>query len=191
MHDNDGVEAFVCFTSIPCGHDPRLSIGHFGTIAYIYKAIKSCQQDRDPASSNDRADFQYAFSHTSIVSYPSPCGFFPRLTSSIVGRLRQSEYCTISLSFLSSRSAKSVSFPASEWFRSFVLPLRSHLFLCMGHRCWISAAFLTRTWPILEARVLGGASGTLRLTTALVHCCALFAVGVDAALGEVVGATTC
>jgi hypothetical protein len=73
MHDNDGVEAFVCFTSIPCGHDPQLSIGHFGTIAYIYKAIKSCQQDRDPASQNRSSRPPVMHSpHTSIVSYPSP-----------------------------------------------------------------------------------------------------------------------
>ena len=66
--------------------------------------------------------------------------------------------------------------------------------MCVGYRCWVSAALLTGTWAILVAGVLWYGSGTLRahgLTAALVHCCALFTVGVDAALGEIVCATTC
>jgi hypothetical protein len=82
MHDNDGgVEAFVCFTSIPCGNDPRLSIGHFGTIAYIYKAIRVASKTAILLPEPIKLASSMRAPHTSIVSllswqpflYIQPC----------------------------------------------------------------------------------------------------------------------
>jgi len=64
--------------------------------------------------------------------------------------------------------------------------------MCVAHRRWVCAALLAWTRSVLDARgrEVSGTGGACRLTAAFVHRCALFTVGVDAAFGEVVGATT-
>jgi hypothetical protein len=70
MHDNDGVGASFYFTSIPCGNNiPRLFIGHSVTVAYIYKAIKSCQQNPILRTETIEQISSMPFFHASSVTF--------------------------------------------------------------------------------------------------------------------------
>jgi hypothetical protein len=71
MHDNDGVEAFVYFTSIPGGSVPQLFIGPFVTIAYIYTAFRVASKNRSCVQ-NQLSISQYAnlSRFKSIVAHP-------------------------------------------------------------------------------------------------------------------------
>jgi hypothetical protein len=89
-------------------------------------------------------------------------------------------------------STESVSFPAPKRLRCLVFALCAHVLLCVAHRRWVGTTLLAWARSVLDARgrEVGGTSRACCLTAAFVHGCALFTVGVDAAFGEVVGATT-
>jgi hypothetical protein len=143
MHDDDGVEAFVCFTSIPGGSIPQLSI------AYIYTAIRSASKPR-PCMQKQLSRSQLCHSFTrrcpsgshSLVLHPA----LP------VAPGRASTVHSISSS--RSHSTESISLATSERFRRFVFAPRGHLFLCVGYRCWVQATLLARAWAVLVAGAL-------------------------------------
>lgn len=89
-------------------------------------------------------------------------------------------------------SAEPISLPTPEWLRCFVFALCAHILLRVAHRCWVGTTLLARARSVLDTRgrEVAGTSRAGRLAAAFVHHCALFTIGIDAAFGEVVGATT-
>lgn len=148
MHDNDGVGASFYFTSIPCGNNiPQLFIGRFVTVAYIYKAIKSCQKKSHPAYRIGRAFLQFAIllrlkrviALTAAIpsSYIQQCR--PRLAKRVL-------YIHL---VLQTRSAKPITLATPERLRRLVFSFRAQIFLCMCYGCWIGTALLTRTGAVV------------------------------------------
>lgn len=119
----------------------------------------------------------------SLVLHPS----LPRVASTVQFAVSASISSSIPTT-----SAEPISLPTPERLRCLVFALCAHVLLCVAHRCWVGTTLLAWARSVLDARgrEVGSTSGACCLTTALVHRCALFTVGVDAAFGEVVGATT-
>ena len=119
----------------------------------------------------------------SLVLHPS----LPRVASTVQFAVSASISSSIPTT-----SAEPISLPTPERLRCLVFALCAHVLLCVAHGCWVGTALLAWARSVLDARVreVGSTSGTCCLTAAFVHRCALFTVGVDAAFGEVVGATT-
>lgn len=119
----------------------------------------------------------------SLVLHPS----LPRVASTVQFAVSASISSSIPTT-----SAEPISLPTPERLRCLVFALCAHVLLCVAHRCWVGTTLLAWARSVLDARVreVGSTSGTCCLTAAFVHRCALFTVGVDAAFGEVVGATT-
>jgi len=152
IHDNDGVEAFVYFTSIPGGSVPQLFIGPFVTKAYIYTAIRVAGKDRPCVQNRSSRSQMCRFPTLREHRCPSVSHSLVLHPALPVSPGRASTVNSISSS--QSLSTKSISLATPERFRRLIFALRGHLFLCMSYRRWVEAAFLARTWAVLVADAL-------------------------------------
>jgi hypothetical protein len=184
MHDNDGVEAFCYFTIIP--------------IPPCFAVLHGSHPDHSIYTKQQQLPVNASFvcmvlsADGSLVRLCASREMQSRILHPSLPHVASTVQFVVSPSASTTPSTESVSFTASKRLCCLIFALCAHLLLCVAHRRWVGAALLAWARSVLDARgcKVGRTSGTCCLAAAFVHRCALFTVGIDAAFGEVVGATT-